>query len=151
MMSGGFDRVDYVADGIAAAVALEAAAQIGSDVHSIVCLGGRPDLAPRLGAICSPVLFVVCEDDPVVVRLTHQAQERLSCPQRMMTISGAGHRFREPGALREASVDLLKWLQGSHGIRHDEDRAGCAAERAGAGGCEARSGQAEMLSSTQDQ
>ncbi len=105
-----FDLVDYAAAGIGAAAALEAAAQEENDIHAVVCFGGRPDLAARLGAIRAPVLFVVGEEDSAVVRLTKQTLERLTCRHRMVIIPEAGHRFREPGALREAAALLQEWL-----------------------------------------
>jgi putative phosphoribosyl transferase len=110
MVGRRFDQVDYVAGGVAAAAVLEAAARPCGDIHTVVCLGGRPDLAPKLAAIRAPVLFIVGEEDSAVLRLNNQALERLTCAYRLVTIPGAGHRLREPGALSAAAAHLRAWL-----------------------------------------
>lgn len=108
-----FERIDYLADGVAAAIVLEAAADADLDLHAVVALGGRPDLVAHLGAVHAPVLLVVGEQDPAVLRLNAQSVTKLSCPYRLVTIPGAGHSFREPGALQHAAAHLLAWLQGA--------------------------------------
>ena len=70
----------------------------------------RPDLAAKLGAIQAPVLFIVGEQDSTDRRLNTQALERFGCPHRLVIIPGAGHRFREPGALSRAATELRDWL-----------------------------------------
>ena len=105
------DRVDYLACDMAAAVALEAAATPEADLHAVACLGGHLDLVARLGALRAPTLLIVGEQDSDVLRRNLQALERLSCAHRLVTIPGAGHRFRGPGALRAAAAQLCDWFQ----------------------------------------
>lgn len=106
-----FDRVDYLASDMAAAVALEAAATPEADLHAVACLGGHLDLVARLGALRAPTLLIVGEQDSDVLRRNLQALERLSCAHRLVTIPGAGHRFRGPGTLRAAAAHLCDWFQ----------------------------------------
>ena len=108
-VGAGFDRISYLGDGVAAAIALEAAA-LDPGIHAVACLGGRPDLVARIGAVRAPTLLVVGQEDSAVRRLNDQAVEKLTCPYRLVTIPGCGHRFREPGALRHAAADLRAWF-----------------------------------------
>jgi putative phosphoribosyl transferase len=105
-----FDRIGYLADGVAAAIALEAAAIPDSGVTAVACLGGRLDLVARLGAVRAPVLLVVGERDSAVLRLNVEPAQKLSCPYRFVTIPQAGHRLREPGALQNAAADVRAWF-----------------------------------------
>jgi len=128
-----FDRVDYVADGVAAAVALEAAARPDNPVHAVACLGGRPDLAPRLGAIRAPVLFLVGQQDSVVLSSTNAALNRLRSPHRLSVVPRAGHRFRGPGALQQATEQLCQWLADTSepGERESQGQLATNADRTG--------------------
>jgi putative phosphoribosyl transferase len=111
IVAGDFDRVDYLGSDVAAAVVLEAAAAPGADLNAVASLGGRPDLVARLGALCARTLLVVGEQDSGAFRLNLHAAERMSCPYRLVTIPGAGHRFREPGTLRAAADQLVAWFR----------------------------------------
>ncbi|HST80222.1 MAG TPA: phosphoribosyltransferase family protein [Kineosporiaceae bacterium] len=117
-VAGDFDRVDYLGSDVAAAVVLEAAAAPEADVQAVVSLGGRPDLVARLGALRARTLLIVGEQDSAGLRLNLQAAERMSCPYQLVTIPGAGHRFREPGTLRVAAAQLSAWFQ-APGARSD--------------------------------
>ena len=105
-----FDRIGYLADGVAAAIALEAAAISGSDITAVACLGGRLDLVARLGAVTAPVLLVVGERDSAVLRLNVEPARKLCCPYQFVTIPWAGHRLREPGALQNAAAEARAWF-----------------------------------------
>jgi putative phosphoribosyl transferase len=105
-----FDRIDYLADGVAAAVALAAAALPDAHLHAVACLGGRPELVARLGAVQAPVLFIVGEADSSVLRVSQQALLKLTCPHRLAVIPAAGPAFSEPGALPSASDELCAWF-----------------------------------------
>jgi putative phosphoribosyl transferase len=107
---GSFERIAYLAAGVGAAAALEAAAHDGVDIQAVACLGGRPDLAPRLGAIRAQVLFLVGRQDSAVLGITNDALSRLTCPHKTVIVSRAGPRFREPGALAEVADQLCRWL-----------------------------------------
>lgn len=105
-----FDRVDYLGDAVAAAIALEAAAAEDLHIHAVACLSGRPDLVARLGAVRAPLLLVVGEQDSAVLRLNVQSAAKLSYPYRLVTIPRAGHRFREPGVLQKAAAEVRAWF-----------------------------------------
>jgi putative phosphoribosyl transferase len=125
-----FDRIDYLGDGVAAAIALETAAATDLDIHAVACLGGRPDLVARLGAVRARVLLVVGEQDPAVLRLNVQAAQKLSCPFRLARIPGAGHRFREPGALQKVAEDVRTWFTAPGDPDHRRSGSGAAAAAA---------------------
>jgi putative phosphoribosyl transferase len=129
IVAGDFDRVDYLGSDVAAAVALEAAAAPEADVNAVASLGGRPDLVARLGALRAPTLLVVGEQDSAVLRLNLQAAERMSCPYRLVTIPGAGHRFREPGTLRAAADQLAAWFRAPAAENGCPSSAGAATAR----------------------
>jgi putative phosphoribosyl transferase len=105
-----FDRIDYLGAGVGAAIALEAAAGSDLGIQAVACLGGRPDLVARLGAVRAPVLLVVGQQDSAVLRLNAQSVQKFSCPHRLMTIPRAGHRLREPGALQSAAIEVRAWF-----------------------------------------
>jgi dienelactone hydrolase len=94
-----------------AAVALTAAACRQALVRAVVCRGGRPDLArAALPLVRAPVLQIVGERDPVVLRVNQEAARHLRVDHQLVVIPGASHLFEEPGAL-QAVVDLsVAWF-----------------------------------------
>lgn len=93
-----------------AAAALDAAAELGAGVKSVVSRGGRPDLARRLGLVQAPVLLIVGGEDREVLQLNRQAAARLGGPHQIEVIPGATHLFEEPGALDEVSRLAGDWF-----------------------------------------
>ncbi|MEU5185727.1 dienelactone hydrolase family protein [Streptomyces klenkii] len=94
-----------------AAAALTAAAERPDQVRSVVSRGGRPDLADEaLGRVRAPVLLIVGGADHEVLRLNHEAADRLSAPHEVHVVPGATHLFEEPGALEEVAEAAGRWF-----------------------------------------
>jgi putative phosphoribosyl transferase len=101
-----------------AAAALWAVAEPGSEVGAVVSRGGRPDLAgPRLTLVSAPTLLIVGGADPQVLDLNRLAQRVLRAPSELVVVPGAGHLFKEPGALERvadlAATWFLRWVSAS--------------------------------------
>jgi putative phosphoribosyl transferase len=102
----------YFGASTGAAAALTAAAEPGADVAAVVSRGGRPDLAgSRLPDVRCPSLLIVGGDDQQVLTLNRRAQSRLTCPSRLVVVSGATHLFEEKGALERVADLACAWFQ----------------------------------------
>ena len=94
-----------------AAAALTAAAVRAPVVGAVVCRGGRPDLAPAaLALVRCPVLLIVGDRDPEVLRLNRWAAARLRAPHRISQVAGASHLFEEPGTLEHVADQASDWF-----------------------------------------
>ncbi|MFC7309577.1 dienelactone hydrolase family protein [Streptomyces monticola] len=95
-----------------AAAALVAAAKRPHLVRSVVCRGGRPDLAgaDALAAVRVPVLLLVGALDEQVLDLNRRAAAELGGLTRLRLVPGAGHLFAEPGALAEVAGVTRRWF-----------------------------------------
>jgi putative phosphoribosyl transferase len=95
----------------AAAALWAAGASPPLPVAAVVSRGGRPDLAARrLAQVQAPTLLVVGGADQLVLDLNRQAQERLTCVNRLEVIPGATHLFEEPGALEQVADLARDWF-----------------------------------------
>ena len=98
----------------AAAALWAAAASPRPPVAAVVSRGGRPDLVGRrLALVQVPTLLIVGGADEVVLGLNRQAQEKLTCENRLAVIPDATHLFEEPGALEQVADLAGDWF-----IRH---------------------------------
>jgi putative phosphoribosyl transferase len=80
-------------------------------VAAIVSRGGRPDLAGRrLAHVRAPTLLVVGGADQLVLDLNLQAQQQLTCENRLEVIPGATHLFEELGALEQVADLARDWF-----------------------------------------
>ncbi|GAA0910507.1 phosphoribosyltransferase family protein [Streptomyces thermoalcalitolerans] len=103
--------VGYFGASTGAAAALWAAAEPDARIAAVVSRGGRPDLAgPRLPAVTAPTLLIVGGADLMVLDLNRQAQARLHCENRLVTVPGATHLFEEPGALERVTELARDWF-----------------------------------------
>ena len=94
------------------AAALIAAANFGTAIGAVVCRGGRPDLAgAALARVTSPTLFIVGENDEMVLSLNRAAFAQLTCPRQLVVVPGATHLFEEPGALEEVARLAAGWFR----------------------------------------
>lgn len=94
-----------------AAAALAAAARRPERVGAVVSRGGRGDLAgDELPAVRAPVLLIVGQRDPEVIRLNRQVQAMLRCPNELVIIERASHLFEEPGTLEQAAHHTARWF-----------------------------------------
>lgn len=97
-----------------AAAALGAAAARPGLVDTVVCPGGRPDLAGDevLGHVHAPVLLLAGGRDAEVLRLNREAANRLRALSRLRVIPDATHPFEEPAALDEVAAVSARWFVG---------------------------------------
>jgi dienelactone hydrolase len=94
-----------------AAGALITAASQPDRVASIVCRGGRPDLAgDALHLVRAPTLLIVGSRDRQVIGLNQVAAERLAGKWRLEQVEGATHLFEEPGALERVAELATGWF-----------------------------------------
>ena len=109
----------YFGASTGAAAALRAAALLGGTIKSIVCRGGRPDLAKNdLPAVKVPVLLIVGGLDMPVVQMNKGAYLDLECHKELVIIPGASHLFEEPGKLEEVAKLALAWFEGHLHHKH---------------------------------
>lgn len=102
----------YFGAGTGAASALTAAAQLDGVIHSIVCQGGRPDLAMQsLPAVKVPTLLIVGSLDNEMLILNQKAYTRLHCEKKIEIIEGASSLFEEPGKLDLAARLASGWFK----------------------------------------
>lgn len=104
----------YFGASTGAAAALVAALQCPKTVRAVVSRGGRPDLAgPALKGILVPTLFIVGEDDRMVLNLNYSAMAQLprQTEHKLEIIPGASHLFEEPGALDKVATLARNWFQ----------------------------------------
>ncbi len=87
-------------------------ASINRPVATVVCRGGRPDLAgPRLPEVTAPVLLIVGSRDVAVLDLNRSAAEIVSGPCEVSIVPGAGHLFEEDGALETVATRAIEWFE----------------------------------------
>lgn len=104
--------IGYFGASTGAGAALQAAARDPSSIQAVVSRGGRPDLAEAyLPSVAAPTMLIVGGNDEPVIEMNLEAYRHLSCPKRMVIVSGASHLFEEPGALEQVSEHALLWFQ----------------------------------------
>ncbi|MBS1246974.1 MAG: putative phosphoribosyltransferase [Proteobacteria bacterium] len=94
---------------------MEAAAEAGNKVSTVVSRGGRPDLAgaKALGQVRCPALLIVGGHDDVVIELNQQAYALLTGEKELSIVPGATHLFEEPGTLEQVAALASAWF-----VRH---------------------------------
>ena len=102
----------YFGASTGAAAALQAAAEAGNKVGTVVSRGGRPDLAgaPALAQARCPVLLIVGGHDDVVIELNQQAYALLGGEKELSIVPGATHLFEEPGTLEQVAALASAWF-----------------------------------------
>jgi len=105
----------YFGASTGAAAALQAAAEAGNKVSTVVSRGGRPDLAgaKALGQVRCPALLIVGGHDDVVIELNQQAYALLTGEKELSIVPGATHLFEEPGTLEQVAALASAWF-----VRH---------------------------------
>ncbi len=105
-------KAGYFGASTGAGAALWAAAQLGDEIGTVVCRGGRADLAAaRLHDVRAPVLLIVGSRDELVLELNREAQRILNAPSELSIVAGATHLFEEPGALEEVARLAGRWFE----------------------------------------
>ncbi len=94
------------------AAVLCAAALRPDHVRTVVCVGGRPDLAREaLPRVRAPTLLVVGAEDRIVLDLNRTALTRLGSNRKdLALVPGASHGLTEAGALDEVGRVAAEWL-----------------------------------------
>jgi dienelactone hydrolase len=102
----------YFGASTGAAAALQAAAEAGNQVGTVVSRGGRPDLAgaKALAQVRCPVLLMVGGHDDIVIELNQQAYTLLTGEKELSIIPGATHLFEEPGTLEQVAALASAWF-----------------------------------------
>jgi dienelactone hydrolase len=105
-------RLGYFGASTGTAAALQAAAELGSLIQTVVSRGGRPDLAgPFLDRVTASVLLIVGGDDPQVLDLNRDAYGVIKAEKKLTIVPGATHLFEEPGALEEVARIAVEWFK----------------------------------------
>jgi putative phosphoribosyl transferase len=105
--------IGYFGASTGAAAALQAAAEVGSEIGAVVSRGGRPDLAGPLALprVQAPTLLLVGGFDDVVIDLNRHAFAQMTCHKEMVIIPGATHLFEEAGTLEQVAEKAAAWFQ----------------------------------------
>jgi putative phosphoribosyl transferase len=94
-----------------AAAALAAAVEM-PEVRSVVCRGGRTDLAgDAVSQVTVPTLLIVGELDSPVIELNGQSLQELGGIKEMAIVKGASHLFSEPGTLERVAELAASWFE----------------------------------------
>lgn len=97
--------------GTGAAVAVAAAAHHPASVTSMICRGGRIDLAVEyLPKVRAATLLVVGAHDLPVLQVNRRLYGHLHCEKRLEVIPEAGHLFEEPEALQHVADVASRWF-----------------------------------------
>jgi dienelactone hydrolase len=97
-----------------AAAALVTAAQHPHAVKSVVCRGGRPDLAGEsLSKVTAPTMLIVGGHDDAVLVLNEQARAKMHGEVTLKIVPRATHLFEEPGALAQVADHAAAWFRGT--------------------------------------
>ncbi len=108
----GSNKVAFLATGNAAGAALWSTVQKHSNIAAVVSLQGRPHLAePLLGEVSCPTLLLVEGEDPRLLQMNQQAEHRLNCPSRLVSVLSANPRERREGWKR-LSQETVGWIGG---------------------------------------
>lgn len=104
-------RIGYFASNEAAAVALIAAADLGNEVHAVVSVGGRPDLAGNaLEWVTAPTLLVVPDGDVDLVAYNEISFDLLEEEKELELLPGGRrHGDSEAALAMEASL-ASRWF-----------------------------------------
>lgn len=105
--------IGYFGASTGAAAALAAATKLGDKIRSVVCRGGRPDLAKEsLPKVSAPVLLIVGGLDLPIIQMNKAAYLYLNNVREMIVIPGASHLFEEPGKMEEVARLACRWFEG---------------------------------------
>lgn len=102
----------YFGASTGAAAALQAAAELGTEVFAVVSRGGRPDLAGNqaLAKVSCPTLLLVGSMDKEVLELNQEACDHMHCIRELAIVPGATHLFEEPGTLEKVAHQAANWF-----------------------------------------
>lgn len=103
-------HIGYFGASTGAASALKAASRL-PQIGSVVCRGGRPDLAiDDLPGVTAPVLLIVGSLDHDVLQMNREALAALTCEKKLAIVEGASHLFEEAGKMETVSELAATWF-----------------------------------------
>jgi fermentation-respiration switch protein FrsA (DUF1100 family) len=103
--------IGYFGASTGAASALDAAAFLGDTVKTIVCRGGRVDIAKDISKVTAQVLLIVGSLDLPVIDLNQKAYQSLNTEKKLHIVEGASHLFEEPGKINEVANLAADWFE----------------------------------------
>jgi putative phosphoribosyl transferase len=104
--------IGFFGTGVAAAVALRAAAELDGEVAAVVSSQGRPDLVRSdVTSVTAATLLIVGGADPVALDRNGSVEPLLRCPSALEIVSGATRRFVEPGAMDRVVELAVDWFR----------------------------------------
>ena len=104
-------EIGYFTAGLSSAAAMVAAAAHPAHLRSIVCRGGRVDLAgTMLGHVDVETLLLLGERDQAHLENTRRALSLLPSTSRLRTIDGGGHLLDDQWALKEVADLAIGWF-----------------------------------------
>lgn len=104
-------HLSYFGASTGAAAALLAAGRLPEIIRSVVCRGGRTDLAGDfVSRVRAATLLIVGELDLPLIPINNQTYRLLRCKKELVFIPGASHLFEEPGKLEEVGRLTAAWV-----------------------------------------
>ena len=104
-------NMGYFGASTGAAAALVSAAALPQVVRTVVSRGGRPDLAANsLKHVASPTLFIVDEEEDIVIDLNQSAMSQMSCVKKLEIISETAELFAGSQALEKVARLAKNWF-----------------------------------------
>lgn len=101
----------YFGDFTGSAAVLIGASADPTPVRSVVCRGGRPDLAgERLALVRVPTLIIVGTGDAELWAHNEDAFHQLRCEKKLEVIAGATHRIEAEGGLDAVAQRAADWF-----------------------------------------
>lgn len=94
-----------------AAVAIKVASELEGVIKSLVCRGGRIDLAREyIDTVTAPTLLIVGELDFHLIKIHKKLYDMLNTKKELAIIPGASHLFEEPKKLDEVGKISAEWF-----------------------------------------
>lgn len=110
--------------GLGSAQALNAAAELGAKIKAIVCRGAQTDSVKEtnIPKIKSPTLLIAGENDADTIKINKRLLEKLTCPNKLLTIKSGGHLMQKPQMMQQVAEQSIRWYDQylKKGKRHPE-------------------------------
>jgi len=104
-------EIGFFAGGLSAAAAMVAAAAQPARLRSVVCRGGRVELAgTMLGRVDAETLLILGERDQAHLETSRRALSLLPIASRLRVIDGSGHMLDDQWALKAVADLAMGWF-----------------------------------------
>ncbi len=102
---------------IGAASALIAASELEDSVQAVISRNGRLELAEQyLEKVKTPTLVAVGKKDHSLLESNKKAFDKLSCPKKLVILSGICPFFEEPNKVEQLGKMVIDWIN-EHSLR----------------------------------